>query len=373
MNLVLRSGANYLHGDGFYYYRDQDFGARDPLATLKPPERRQQLGGSIAGPIRSNELFYFVNYDQQIRNFPLVIDDLNDVLTFREARAACQCHAGAAGHLRYGSEGVHRGVGFSEVEISRWRAGQSAVPHAWATIWCLGKLDYLVNSSNTLSTFFNYLRSSGERAIQTPIVLPQRGTQWHRRCADLFLQCAAHFDARSAQGERAAIPVEPRLGIRIRRPASAGDNDHGRSNPFSFGQATFLQRAALPDERRVQFVDNFSYMTGKHAFKFGGEFNRVHDLIDNPALFGGQYTYSSALAIGRDLVTPGARNYTSFQQSFGLYVYAYSTIDLRGFRAGPVEAAAAADDQLRRPLGQGGAAHAVRAESGDSGDAETAD
>jgi len=36
-------------------------------------------------------------------------------------------------------------------------------------------VDYLIDSSNTLSTFFNYLRSSGERAIQTPIVLPNVG------------------------------------------------------------------------------------------------------------------------------------------------------------------------------------------------------
>jgi hypothetical protein len=80
VNMVLRSGANLLHGDGFYYYRDQNFGARDPLSTIKPPERRQQLGGSISGPIRQNKLFYFINYDQQIRNFPLVIEDLTNAL-----------------------------------------------------------------------------------------------------------------------------------------------------------------------------------------------------------------------------------------------------------------------------------------------------
>ena len=39
----------------------------------------------------------------------------------------------------------------------------------------MGKVDYLINSSNTLSTFFNYMRSSGERAIQTPIVLGNVG------------------------------------------------------------------------------------------------------------------------------------------------------------------------------------------------------
>jgi hypothetical protein len=57
VNMVLRSGTNLFHADGFYYYRDQNFGARDPLATVKPPERRQQLGGSVSGPIHANKLF----------------------------------------------------------------------------------------------------------------------------------------------------------------------------------------------------------------------------------------------------------------------------------------------------------------------------
>ena len=40
VNMVLRSGANQTHADGFYYYRDQSIAARDPLASIKPPERR---------------------------------------------------------------------------------------------------------------------------------------------------------------------------------------------------------------------------------------------------------------------------------------------------------------------------------------------
>ncbi len=93
----------------------------------------------------------------------------------------------------------------------------------------------------------------------------------------------------------------------------------------------FLQRYALPDERRTLVVDNFSYTTGRHAFKFGGEANRVNDFINNPTQFGGTYTYASTLALGRDLVTPGARNYTNFVQDFGLAKYNYSTVDFALF------------------------------------------
>jgi hypothetical protein len=56
---------------------------------------------------------------------------------------------------------------------------------------------------------------------------------------------------------------------------------NGSSN-FSFGLATFLQRYALPDERRTQFADNFSYIAGRHAYKFGGEVNHAHGFLNNP-------------------------------------------------------------------------------------------
>src|SRR5262249_44366329 len=112
VNMVLRSGANQLHGDGFYYYRDQDFGARDPLATIKPPERRQQLGGSISGPIRSNRLFYFINYDQQIRNFPLVIEDLTGALA--SGKPTLPANATAAQQAQYAADlnAFNAGVAF---------------------------------------------------------------------------------------------------------------------------------------------------------------------------------------------------------------------------------------------------------------------
>ena len=171
------------------------------------------------------------------------------------------------------------------------------------------------------------MRSSGERAIQTPIVLGNVG----RNGTD---------DVRIySYNARLATTFSPRKVNEMRFQWSRDFESEFADQPppattigsFTFGQATFLQRAALPDERRLQFVDNFSYMAGRHSFKFGGEANRVHDLIDNPALFGGNYTYASALAIGRDILNPGQRNYTTFQQTFGLYRYSYNTIDFALF------------------------------------------
>jgi hypothetical protein len=329
VNMVLRSGGNQLHADGFYYYRDQDFGARDPLATIKPPERRQQLGGSVSGPFRANKLFYFVNYDQQIRNFPLVIEDLTNAL--QSGKPVLPANPTQAQMNTYNTQlnAFNAGVAYVLKQFPGGAPGNLQSRTMGNNI-ALGKVDYLINSSNTLSTFFNYMRSHGDRAIQTPIVLGNVGrngtddvridsynarltsTLGPQRVNELRFQWSRDFEFEIADAP----------------PPEVYANGSGN---FSFGRATFLQRYALPDERRTQFVDNFSYIVGSHSFKFGGEVNHVSDFIDNPTQFGGTYTYPSTLALGMDLVTPGAKNYTSFIQDFGVAKYTYDTIDFALF------------------------------------------
>jgi hypothetical protein len=329
VNMVLRSGTNGIHGDFFYYYRDQNFAARDPLASIKPPERRQQVGGSFSGPIRHNRLFYFVNYDQQLRNFPLVIEDLTNAL--QSGKPVLPANPTAAQQQQYNTDlnAFNAGVAFVLKQFPGGAPGNMQSRTMGNNI-PMGKVDYIINSSNTLSTFFNYMRSHGERAIQTPIVLGNVGRNGTDdvRIDSYNARLTSTFGSNRVNELRFQWSRDFEFEIADAPPPETYANGSGN---FSFGRATFLQRYALPDERRVQFVDNFSYIRGRHAFKFGGEANRVHDYINNPTQFGGTYTYPSTLALGRDLVTPGAKNYTNFQQDFGLAEYAYNTIDFAWF------------------------------------------
>jgi hypothetical protein len=316
VNMVLRSGTNQLHADGFYYYRDENFAARDPLGSVKPPERRQQFGGSVSGPLRANHLFYFVNYDQQIRDFPLLIEDLTNAL-----------QSGMPGPNANAADiaAFNAGVAFVSKQFPGGAPGNLQSRTMGNQIPMM-KIDYLLNSTNTISTFFNYMRSHGERAIQTPIVLGNVGRNGTDdvRIDAYNLRLTSAISPRRVNEFRFQFSRDFEFEIADQPPPETYANGSGN---FSFGRATFLERYALPDERRLQFVDNFSWMAGHHAVKFGGEANRVHDIIDNPTQFGGTYTYPNVLALGRDLVTPGAKNYTNFQQDFGLAAYTYNTID----------------------------------------------
>jgi hypothetical protein len=329
VNMVLRSGANAFHADGFYYYRDQNFAARDPLASIKPPERRQQFGGSVSGSVVPNKLFYFVNYDQQIRNFPLVIEDLTNAL--QSGKPVLPANPTAAQQAQYDADvqAFNAGVAFVLKQFPGGAPGHLQSRTMGNNV-PMGKLDYNINGSNTLSTFFNYMRSHGERAIQTPIVLGNVGRNGTDdvRIDSYNARLTSTFGSRKVNELRFQWSRDFEFEIADAPPPQTYANGSGN---FSFGRATFLQRYALPDERRLQFVDNFSYIAGDHAFKFGGEANRVHDHLNNPTQFGGVFTYPSTLALGRDLVTPGAKNYTSFQQDFGLADFSYNTIDFALF------------------------------------------
>lgn len=63
VNVVTKSGGNEFHGSLFSNFRDEDLRAKDFFEdqgnTVKPSFSRQEIGGSIGGPIVRDKLFFF--------------------------------------------------------------------------------------------------------------------------------------------------------------------------------------------------------------------------------------------------------------------------------------------------------------------------
>lgn len=323
INAVLRSGGNNTHGDAFWYYRDQNFNARDPLASFRPDERRQQFGGSIGGPIKKDKLFYFFNYDQQLRNFPLVTEDLSNVLTV--GRPSLPNNPTDAQRQQYERDlaAFNAGTEFLRGRFPEGAPGNALPRDANQELWLI-KSDYNITDRHTLSVFFNHLNARGQNAIQTPLVLGNVG----RNGSDDVRIWSANA--------RLTSTVTPSQVNEFRFQWGRNHEfQFGNEAPpqvfvgnFSFGRASFLERPALPDERKLQFIDNYSVLLGKHTIKFGGEINRTYDIIENPANFGASYRYSNALVFGRDILnqTPNG-NYSSYTQSFGRPGVTFTTYD----------------------------------------------
>jgi len=316
INATVRSGSNTFHGDGFWYFRNEAFSARDPLATINPEERRDQFGGSFGGPVVKDKLFFFLNYDQQLRDFPLITEDLSGVLT-----NGLPVNATAQDIADFN-------LGVADLR-SRFPNGApgNTIPRNFNQNLGLAKIDWNASRSNIVSITYNHLNFRGKNAIQTPLVL---GNVGRNGSDDVRIQS---FNARLTSTITSRLVNEARM-----QWARDWEFEFANQPPpqvfvggFSFGRASFLERPALPDERRLQFVDNLSYVAGRHSLKFGVDINRAHDIIDNPANFGASYNYSNALTYGRDLRNPALKSYTSYTQSYGIPGLTFNTIDYAAF------------------------------------------
>jgi outer membrane receptor protein involved in Fe transport len=87
INTVTKSGTNGIHGEAFWYDRDNNWGSFNPYTTLtsvsrsgssvtattaayKPKDVRKMGGFGVGGPIIKDKLFWFVAYDRFHHNFP---------------------------------------------------------------------------------------------------------------------------------------------------------------------------------------------------------------------------------------------------------------------------------------------------------------
>src|SRR5262245_35522773 len=164
INSVIRSGTNSFHGDGFWYFRNQAFSARDPLATINPDEMRNQFGGSFSGPIVKDRLLFFVNYDQQLRDAPLITEDLSGVLT-----TGLPANPSAADRAAFNA-------GVADLR-SRFPNGQpgNTVPRNFNQYLGLAKVDWTLSRRDVVTITYNDLFAHALNGIQTPLVLGNVG------------------------------------------------------------------------------------------------------------------------------------------------------------------------------------------------------
>ena len=62
-NYVVKSGTNTFRGSGFEYFRNKALDAKAFFATDKPDDNQHEYGATLGGPIRRNQMFFFVAYD----------------------------------------------------------------------------------------------------------------------------------------------------------------------------------------------------------------------------------------------------------------------------------------------------------------------
>src|SRR5918993_1793965 len=304
VNAVTRSGTNTARGEAFYFIRDDAFMAREPFLTSKPDERRQQFGLSAGGPIRQDKLFYFVNFDQQLRSFP------GSVQPSATNFYSLGCTApGCAAATAY----------FQSLEGFFDREGNNRI--------LLGKVDAPINNKHTLTVQYNMHRWNSENGIQTQ---PIQSTATSANGEDKVKTDFAVLSFNSVLSSRFLNEFRTQIGrdFESQIPNAPGPGTTVTGG-IAFGMPNFLPRPKYPDERRYQFIDNLTYYAGAHSIKTGFDINYVQEDIVNLFQGGGIYAYGDLQRIAADCpvgatgcvpladATPG-RHYNSYTQQFDL-------------------------------------------------------
>ena len=277
VNAVTKSGTNQIHGTGFYLIRDDSLNAANPFSAIglvavglpgKPKDRRQQFGASVGGPVKKDKLFYFLNYEQQKRNFPMAVVPGSSSF-FTTSCTAPGCPAVVSF--------------FQSLVQTQPREGNESVG--------LGKVDYNLNSRNTISGSVNILRWDSPNGIQTA---PSTSVHESMNGSDGVQD--ETVIARWTSNIRPTFLSELRFqygrDFEFQSPNGPGPSV-STTGGINFGMANFLPRAAYPDEKRLQFSQNLSWLKGRHSVKFGWDATRVDDLQINLFSGGGVYSYSS--------------------------------------------------------------------------------
>jgi outer membrane receptor protein involved in Fe transport len=320
VNTVTKSGTNQYHGTGYFFYRNQDFNAADAYSGgLNPDNWRLQSGASLGGPIIKDKLFFFLNGDFTRINSPIVDSIVN-------------ANVNSTTETFVPKDATHpNGCDPTVATPAQCAAISSLLPRFFANVprttdqdLLFGRIDYHLSDRNTFSASFNYLHFNSPNGLQQTTVASTTGAAINSNGNDLV---------RVRNGKATWVSILSPTLVNSFRYGYDTDLQSDELNPALNGTLGFLDVSAAsvtlgavnylprvePSETRNEFGDDLSWTRGRHIFKFGVDFATTSDyslFIQNAH---GSYSYTTATAFALDFSgnTTGAKNWTSFSQTFG--------------------------------------------------------
>jgi hypothetical protein len=282
VNIVTKSGTNELHGNAFFYYRDESLNAKDhfekfdvfgnPVDREKAPFSQQQWGATLGGPLKKDRTFFFLSFersDTQANNF----------VNIDPAAAAVLGRAGFP------------------VELGN-------VPFTFEATEVLAKVDHQWSPNHSLVVRGNFSDTTNENIEPWGgLVARSRGAVQLRKDWAVSL---AQTDILSQSWVNEARIQFARQDQEINAldPTCSGEcdleNEGGPTLEVTgvamVGRQRFTPQPRLND--RLQFTETVSFFGGRHALKAGLDFNYI-DYKEQalPLHFGGRYIFSSLPAI----------------------------------------------------------------------------
>jgi hypothetical protein len=298
VNAVTRSGSNSFHGSAFYYNRNSATGANDALdksiGNPKPSDSLQQFGAGVGGPIVRNRLWFFVDYEQQLRNFPIPVinsalattpQNLSSFLSSNFGIPAGTTLPAPNGPLPIpGSDTApnpSNPVYLQQVSnvVNALDSNLGTKPRKGDDLVFTPRLDFRAGSHDDMFFSLNLNRFNSPGGVITDPTVGNYGLQtlanadvhtfqatagWTHAFSSTLLN---EFHAGTSQDNEIATPT----GLAPNTPTVVLDSPAA----FTLGNAPFSIGRVF--ERQYSFSDRIDYVIGKHTLQFGFDFNRSSD------------------------------------------------------------------------------------------------
>jgi hypothetical protein len=367
INTVTKSGTNGIHGETYFYDRDNVWGAANAFTAInvqtapgvftsqnfKPTDWRKMAGGAVGGPIIKDKLFFFAAYDWYDHNFPGVAVTTNPGVFFAAQTTSSANIIQLAKNLNNTTTPTAPQLSSALATYNTDLAGLNSmlgqVQRDGRQNIFLPKLDWNISSKNHASFSFNRMRWTSPAGIQTGSTVT-RGIDsfgndfvkdtWGVAKLNTFFTPTFSNELRFQYGrdfeyEFSQQPSPYELANLVNSPTFKNPLGLPPSvsitNGFTFGVPNFLQRSSFPDEARTQIADTMNWSHGKHNIKYGVDFSHVNDNSQNLFAGFGVYSYPNLVNYMTDLNVQngcsGKPCYTSLQQGLGLPGLEFATKD----------------------------------------------
>jgi Carboxypeptidase regulatory-like domain/TonB dependent receptor len=243
INIVTKTGTNQYHGSLFFYERNRNLQALPATfdrSLPTPPFDREQYGATLGGPIRKGKAWFFSGFEYRDQNAALQTGTRNFTTSQIQNTSAPAPLREALWSTRYDQQLGSKNMLMARYSFNRSTDTGEATPSQTTPSFTAAERQNSLNRFNSVV------------AGLTTVLSPTRvnNASFHY---DNFYNSLPPFSPN-------APTTNPPLNLTnelIFPDLADGAN-------FNLPQATYLNR--------YQFGDAYSWALGKHALRFGGEF-----------------------------------------------------------------------------------------------------
>ncbi len=349
INSVTKTGSNNLHGEAYFYRRDDQTSAYNSTTTLgafnsagqffqvpfKPKDKRNQYGFEVGGPLIKDKLFFVYAFDVFDRQFPGIARASAPATFFASADAAlptgytCSAATGlitkpstAAAAPSVADAGAcligARVKSTYTAGVAAYNGGLQALNTDLGSVARYGhqnintpKINWQINPKHNVSFLYHRLRWDSPGGVQTQSsvsdAIDSFGTDFVKLDYGLA-KLDSLITSRMANELRYQYGRE--LNDEGQQPYSAYSKQNLQNTTtgnvaaysifssagFSAGQQTYSNRVAYPDERKWQIGDTLSISLGKHNVRVGEDIVHNNDVQNQLFQAQGTFTYSTSIA-----------------------------------------------------------------------------